>query len=99
MPKVVLSSTSQAHIFDIARVLAARGQLSKLFSAYPRLKLRRIGFDDHQTASFSGPFLATAGLRKIYYPQRLAQIGEPFHRHLFDRWVSGRVPDCDLFMS
>ena len=41
--KVVLSVLGKFHTFDLARELHARGALGRLFTGYPRFKLRKEG--------------------------------------------------------
>ena len=96
--KVVLSTISKFHTFDLARQLEKRGSLNRLFTGRPRWKIREEGIDPQKVATF--PWLQT-----LY--EALARLGPkeyPFERELnwrchitLDTFVAKHLPDADIF--
>lgn len=56
--RVVLSTTVQAHTFDVARELQRRGWLAALFTGYPRSRMAAKGLSGPEVRCFPIPVLA-----------------------------------------
>ncbi|MCX7801134.1 MAG: glycosyltransferase family 4 protein [Fimbriimonadales bacterium] len=97
--RLCLSTTVQAHTFDVARELQRRGQLAALFSGYPRRKLASRGLAGREIVCNPLPVLGGLLVNRLTRSQKVALRTEPWPKILFDRWVSRRLPDCDAFMA
>jgi alpha-maltose-1-phosphate synthase len=98
--KVVLSTIGKFHTFDLARELHAQGALESIFSGYPSIKLRAERLPANRMHSFPWLHAPYMALR----PQRhlgvwLTQLWEYLDRVSFDRYVSRRMPNCDVFVG
>lgn len=98
--KVVLSTVGKFHTFDLARELNAHGALEAVFSGYPAFKLRDERLPKNKVHSFPwlhAPYMAIRPRR--YLGHWLTQWWEYLDRVSFDRFVSGRMPVCDVFVG
>ncbi|MBI3015274.1 MAG: glycosyltransferase family 4 protein [Candidatus Tectomicrobia bacterium] len=96
--RVVLSTISKFHTFDLARQLERRGVLERLFTGRPRWKLRGETLPLHKVKTF--PYLQTifeamgrAGIER--YPFR-TELNWFCHQTL-DGYVARLLPDCEVF--
>ncbi|MCJ2188713.1 glycosyltransferase [Novosphingobium beihaiensis] len=97
--KVVLSTWGKFHFFHLARQLERRGVLKKIFSTYPRFKLRDEGLPPEKVESDA--LIETFLLGKGRFG-----ISTPFDRFLqhlkvdlHDRHIMRRLPQCDVFVA
>ncbi|MFN3683213.1 MAG: glycosyltransferase family 4 protein [Fimbriimonadaceae bacterium] len=97
--RVVLSTTVQAHTFDVARELRRRGWLAALFTGYPRSRMAAKGLGGPEVRCFPIPVLVGMLMNRLVRSQRFALRTEAWPKVLFDRWVSRRLPECDLFLA
>lgn len=97
--RVVLSTTVQAHTFDVARELQRRGWLAALFTGYPRSRMAAKGLSGPEVRCFPIPVLAGMLMNRLVRSQRFALRTEAWPKVLFDRWVARRLPECDLFLA
>lgn len=96
--KIVLSVIGRFHFFDLARQLHQRGTLERIFSGYPRWKLRNEGLPDRLISTY--PWLPTLrmglprfGLLPLWLERPLNNASHVMH----DRHVADNMPDCDIF--
>ncbi len=98
--KVVLSVLGKFHTFDLARELHARGSLSRVFTGYPRYKLRDEALPRQLVDSF--PWVNTPYLA---FPQRerlgttLLRGWEYINCVSFDAHTARHLPACDVFVG
>lgn len=98
--KVVLSTIGKFHTFDLARELYSRRALQAVFTAYPRLKLRNERLPPELIHSFPWvhtPYMAFAYRRLLGH--RVNWLWEYFDKITLDRFVSLRMPACDVFVG
>ena len=98
--KVVLSTVGKFHTFDLARELNTHGALEAVFSGYPAFKLRDERLPKSKVHNFPwlhAPYMAIRPRR--YLGHRLTQLWEYLDRVSFDRFVSRRMPPCDVFVG
>jgi alpha-maltose-1-phosphate synthase len=98
--KVVLSTIGRFHTFDLARELHARGALRAIFSGYPRLKLRNERLPRELIHTFPwlhAPYMGLAPRRLL--GRRARRWWEYADRVALDRYVSRRLPECDVFVG
>ncbi len=98
--KVVVSCHGKFHHFDLARELHARGILERLFTGYPRWKLRQEKLPLERVNTFPWfmtPFMVSArwGLDGILYKDGLERTAA----RTFDRHVRGHLPECDVVIA
>jgi starch synthase len=92
--EVCLASAGRFHGFDLARQLARRGYLRRLYTGYPRWKIE--GVPPHQVASFPwviGPMMLLN--QKGWYA--VGRRVNWFATETFDRWLSSRLEPCHVF--
>ena len=98
--KVVLSVLGKFHTFDLARELHNRGVLERIFTGYPRYKLRDESLPANLIDSFpwiNAPYLA--------FPQRerlgrfLLRGWEYVNCVSFDNRTATRLTACDVFVG
>lgn len=94
-PKVVLSTIGKFHSFDLARQLHVRNALQAIFTGYPSFKLRSEQLPAELIRSF--PYLHAAYMRFAPANDRLRWFWERQDRYWLDRYVSSRIPSCDVF--
>jgi starch synthase len=101
--RVVLSTIGKFHTFDLARELQARGVLEAIFSGYPEFKLRNEQLPRASIHAFSwvhAPYMALRYRRFLSNRfNRLWKYWEYLDRITFDRFVSSRMPACDVFVG
>jgi alpha-maltose-1-phosphate synthase len=92
--KVCISSAGRFHTFDLAREVARRGHLARLYTAYPRWKVE--GIDTDRVSTF--PWLMTPAMLanrlgltairdSLNYPTMIS----------FDRWTAAHLEPCEVF--
>lgn len=98
--KVALSSIGMFHMFDLARELHARGVLDKVFTGYPRFKLREEGLPQNKIDTFPwihGPYMAFPGRQLL--GQRFVWAWERMAQQTLDRHVASCMPECNVFVG
>lgn len=96
--RVVLSTISKFHTFDLARQMERFGVLERIFTGRPRWKCRGEDLPMHKVSTF--PYLQTIfeGFVKIgidRYPLK-TELNWQCHQTL-DAYVSRNLPGCDVF--
>ena len=96
--RVVLSTIGRFHFFDLARQLHRRGTLERIFSGYPRWKLRGERIPDERVSTFPWIVAPRMGLARygLLSPWLARQLDNASHV-LFDRHVAANMPTCDVF--
>jgi len=98
--RVTLSTIGKFHTFDLARELHARGALTAVFSGYPKFKLRNEQLPSSSVHTFAWLHAPYMGFR---YRELLGTPINRFWEYLdkvaFDRFVSARMPPCDVFVG
>jgi alpha-maltose-1-phosphate synthase len=98
--KVALSTIGKFHTFDLARELRAHGVLRAVFTGYPRFKLRSERLPPELIHTFPwvhAPFMGFAYRR--FLGNRINRQWEYLDRITLDRYVSMRLPECDVFVG
>lgn len=98
--KVALSSIGIFHMFDLARELLAQGALEKVFTGYPRFKLRDEGLPQTKINTFPwvhGPYMAFTARQAL--GQRFVWAWEQMAQVTLDRYVAAHMPACDVFVG
>ena len=93
--QVVLSTIGRFHTFDLARQMHQRGFLKKVFSGYPRCKLRQEDLPADSITTF--PWLHAPLMVLNPASERLRNALSFQDALWFDRFVAANMPDCDLF--
>jgi len=93
--RVVLSTIGKFHSFDLARQLHGRGVLGAIFSGYPWFKLKNESLPRKSVKTF--PYLHTPYMRLTPRSRPIQQFWEWQDSLWFDRYVTGRLPECDVF--
>lgn len=93
--RVVLSTIGKFWTFDLARQMHKRGVLTSIYSGYPRFKLKREGLPKESIKTF--PYLHGPYMRFAPRNNTARVLWEWQDRFWFDRYVAGRMPDCDIF--
>lgn len=98
--KVALSTIGTFHSFDLARELHRDGLLTRIYTGYPRFKLKGEGLPADRIRCF--PWVHGAYMA---FPQR-DKLGQTFVRHWeylarasLDRYVAGSLRECDIFVG
>lgn len=99
-PRVVQSVAGTFHHFDLARELASRGFLTRIYSSFPWRRLRREGVPRELVHTFPwihGPWMVAGryGLAPQWASRELAVVNP----RIFDSWVASRIEDCDAFVG
>jgi glycosyltransferase involved in cell wall biosynthesis len=101
--KVVLSTIGRFHTFDLARELQTRGVLEAIFSAFPEFKLRNEQLPRARIHTFPWMHAPYMGLRyRRFLSNRFSglwRLWEYSDKVSFDRFVSVRMPLCDVFVG
>ncbi len=95
--RVVISTTSKFHAFDLAREMHARHALSCIFTGYPRFKLRNEGLPRHLVHAFPYVHATCMALSRIGLLRTIAW--EYFDFVTFDNYVASHLPPCDVFVG
>jgi glycosyltransferase involved in cell wall biosynthesis len=93
--RVVLSTIGKFHSFDLARQLHKRRALSTIFSGYPWFKLKNESLPRESVQTF--PYLHAPYMRFVPDSTLVRHFWEWQDKLWFDRYVTGRLPECDIF--
>lgn len=100
-PRVVQSVAGAFHHFDLARQLHAQGHLERIYSSFNWGRLKREGLPRQLVSTF--PFLHPAlMLLGRFGVDLLSPAWRGWflkNQLLFDRWVAGRIPPCDVVLA
>ncbi len=99
-PRVVQSVAGTFHHFDLARELASRGFLTRIYSSFPWRRLRREGVPRELVRTFPwihGPWMVAG--RYGLMPQWASRELAVENARIFDSWVASRIEDCDAFVG
>lgn len=99
-PRVVQSVAGTFHHFDLARELASRGFLTRIYSSFPWRRLRREGVPRDLVRTFPwihGPWMIAG--RYGLVPQWASRELAVKNARIFDSWVASRIEDCDAFVG
>jgi glycosyltransferase involved in cell wall biosynthesis len=99
MPRIVLSTTVQAHTFDVAREFQRRRMLVALFSGYPQARLEKRGIEKADIRARPLPVLAGMGLDRLVRSEAFSLRNEAWPKLAFDRGVSRNLPKGDVFVA
>jgi alpha-maltose-1-phosphate synthase len=93
--RVVLSTIGKFHSFDLARQLHKRRVLGAIFSGYPWFKLKNESLPRESVKTF--PYLHAPYMRFVPDSTIVRHFWEWQDKFWFDRYVTGRLPECDIF--
>jgi len=97
---VVLSTIGKFHTFDLARELYANGALAAIFTGYPRFKLQEERLPRDLIHCFYWVHAPYMGLpRRSLLGRRFNRWWEYVDKITLDRYVSIRMPTCDVFVG
>lgn len=97
---VEISTYGKFHSFDLARQLQSAGHLSKVYTGYPRFKLRAEEIPDKYISSF--PFFITPLLAlrsRNLVPASVVRAWDHFNMVSLARWVEWRSMRTDVFIG
>jgi alpha-maltose-1-phosphate synthase len=100
LPRVIQSVAGTFHHFDLARELASRGFLTRIYSSFPWRRLRREGVSRELVRTF--PWIHTPWMVAGRYglmPQWASREIAVANARIFDAWVASRVEGCDVFVG
>lgn len=98
--QIVLSTIGRFHTFDLARQLHAHGVLKRVFTGYPRWKLRNEAIPQDMITCFPWVVTPFMGLNRTGIMHgRLRQAVTNLAHVSFDRYVASHQPPCDVFHS
>jgi len=98
--KIALSVPGKFHTFDLARELHARGLLTKIFTGYPRFKLRNENLPKELIQTFPWFHAPYMGLLSInLLPEGPRKEWENLLSVSFSDFVARNLPDCDLYVG
>lgn len=98
--RVVLSTLGKFHTFDLARELHKRDALVRIFTAYPRFKLRHESLPSNKIGTFPWvhtPYMALVA--REYLGAGLMRAWEWLDRVSLDAHVARHLPECDVFVG
>jgi len=96
--RVVLSVIGRFHFFDLARQLHRRGALERIFTGYPRWKLRDEQIPDPLIATCPWLMVPRMALPRLgLFPDWVARPLNNASHLLHDRYVASNLPPCDVF--
>ncbi len=98
--KVAISVIGRFHSFDLARELHAHGALEKIFTGYPRFKLRQERLPDDRIDTFpylQAPYMGLPGRDRL--GRAVVREWEWLSKLCFDRHVARCLPECDVFVG
>lgn len=97
--KVCLITIGRFSMIDLARQMLRLGALERLFTAYPKFKLKGDDIPFAKIDSFpwiQGPYMAFPSLRNHPHLGKFLA----WHSHeLLDHYASMRMPDCDILVG
>ena len=92
--RVCIGCQGRFHLFDLARQMERLGHLARLYTGYPRFKVKGLPYNKVGTFPWlMSPYMAlgrvglTSTLNLMRYPINMS----------FDTWMAGRLEDCDIF--
>jgi glycosyltransferase involved in cell wall biosynthesis len=98
--RVVISATSKFHTFDLAREMQTRGALERIFTGYPRFKLRDENLPQELIHPFPYVHATCMALSRLQWTGiRIWEFCEYFDFVTFDKYVASRLPSCDVFVG
>ena len=99
--RVVQSVVGTFWQFDLAREMAARGNLKHIFSTFPWVRLKREGVPREVVSTFPliHPALMILVLWGIDLPESIRWSLDYANAISFDRWVSMNIPACDVLVA
>ena len=92
--QVVLSTIGRFHNIDLARQLHKRGFLKRVFTGYPRCKLRHEDLPADIITTF--PWLHAPLMALNPHNEWLKKVFSWQDNRWFDRFVAANMPECDL---
>lgn len=98
--KVALSTIGTFHSFDLARELHRDGLLARIYTGYPRFKLKGEGLPADRIRCFPwvhGAYMAFPHRDKL--GQTLVRHWEYLARASLDRYVASSLRECDIFVG
>lgn len=98
--QVAVSAPGTFHSFHLARELLRRNALAKIFTTYPRFKLRGEGISQQYLSTF--PWLHTPYLALRWRPRLGPHINQQWEwlvKSTFDHYVSRQMPFCEVFVG
>lgn len=87
------------HHFELGRELQRRGLLGKIYSTFPRIRLKREGLPNTKVETFPwihGPEML---LGRIGMPSWFLDQTGYINALLFDEWTARRIGDCDALIA
>jgi glycosyltransferase involved in cell wall biosynthesis len=98
--RVVLSTPGKFHTFDLARELRSQGALEAVFTGYPRFKLRGEELPAELIHTFPWLHAVYMGFDfRRRFGERATRLLEYLDKVSLDRFVSRRMPSCDVFVG
>ena len=98
--RVVLASQGKTSHYNLARYLYAKDMLEKLFTGYPRWKLRHENLPNDRVSTF--PWVITPYMALLKTPLMRGVLQYEiswFLSSTFDRYVASCMPKCDVFIG
>jgi len=96
-PRIVLGVNGRFHTFDVAEALRARGALARIFTNYPKFKLRNTQIPPEEIGSF--PWLKTPYMYLLRYPWFRGPVKREIDyasKLTLDSYMARNLPDCDM---
>ncbi len=97
--RIVLSGTSKFHTFDLARQLERRGVLERIFSGYPRWKLRAERLPQSKIWALPWIYLTYNIIFQLTANRRLRWGVSWLGNQALDAFTAAFLPPCDVFMA
>jgi len=98
--RVVLSTVGKFHTFDLAREMDHRGALTRIFTGFPRFKLRGEGISFNHIETFPwyhAPYMALK--LRDRFDLKWVQKWEHLDCTRFDSYTARHMPPCDVFVG
>jgi len=98
--RIVQATFGVFHQFELANQLLRRGHLTKIYSTWPWLRLKREGVPRQYVGTF--PWLQTPDYlldRYRWYPAAVSLWVKRMNPLAFDQWTRLVVPECDAFIG
>ena len=98
--KICQAAFGVSHFFELARQLHSHGHLNRIYSTWPRARLRREGLPPNLVETF--PWLGTVEYALNRYDVDLPWLSDQLgyaNALAFDRWTEQRIPRCDAFVA
>ena len=93
--RLIISTLSRFHIFDLAEQMRQRGHLTRLYTAFPMFKVDRPLRPFAST--FPWVYCSRALILRLGWYQAGRYLNWPT-RETFDRWVADHIEPCDVFV-